>query len=442
MARTILKNSKGQALSSAWNLAWPLMVANVSLPLMAAVDTAVAGRLTGPQPLAAIALGGAWVTLVFWAFGFLRIAMGGLAAQAHGRGNRSENWNLLGQGIGIAMVAGAALSALGWWVIDPWLQGLALEPGLAEQTTAYTAVRWSGAILALAYYALHGWLMGQGNTRALAVILVTTNVLNMALSLAFGLWLDGGVAGIALATVISQGGGVSLALLQVRRQLRGTGPLGWPRWHGASALLRANGWVFVRSLSLLAVFTWFNTQSALLGAMDAAVNAVLLTLLSIAAYALDGFADAAEIQTGQALGRDDGNALKTALWAGAVCSFASALLASVMLAAGATWWVALLSNQAAIAQETLAVFWWLAPLPLVAWVSYFFDGVFIGANRFRAMAGIMLASTALVYFPLWWLTQPMGLSGLWLAFWGWQLARAAAMAWFFRRRLWPTWASA
>ena len=119
-------------------------------------------------------------------------------------------------------------------------------------------------------------------------------------------------------------------------------------------------------------------------------------------------------------------------------SLTSAALASLLLWLGAPWWVGLLSNQAAISDQALAVFWWLAPLPLVAWISYFFDGVFIGANRFKPMAWIMLASTGLVYFPLWYATQGAGLAGLWIAFWGWQLARAGAMACFFKWRLWPS----
>ncbi|WP_420551116.1 MATE family efflux transporter [Litorivicinus lipolyticus] len=437
MIATTPNNSKAQALLAAWKLAWPLIVANASLPLMAAVDTAVAGRLDGPQPLAAIALGGAWVTLVFWAFGFLRIAMGGLAAQAFGRGDRHDSWNLLAQGLVIAVAIGAALSVAGWWLIDPMLARLALEPGLGQQTLAYTGVRWGGAILALAYYALHGWLMGQGNTRALAVVLVATNLINMALSAGLGLWAGQGVAGIALATVLSQLAGVAMAVWLVHRQL-GSLWMGWPNWAGARQLFSANALVFVRALALLAVFTWFNTQSALLSAMDAAVNAILLTLLAVAAYSLDGFADAAEIQTGHAIGRRDPSALRLALWAGAVCSLTSAALASLLLWLGAPWWVGLLSNQAAISDQALAVFWWLAPLPLVAWISYFFDGVFIGANRFKPMAWIMLASTGLVYFPLWYATQGAGLAGLWIAFWGWQLARAGAMACFFKWRLWPS----
>ena len=423
------------AISRSWQLAWPLILANASLPLMGAVDTAVAGRLNGPEPLAAIALGASWITLSFWAFGFLRIAVGGLAAQFAGAQDRQANWNLLGQALILAIALGSLVSWVGLTFVTDQVSSLALAPLLADLTADYLDVRWWGAVLALGMYACHGWLMGQGGTKSLATLLIAVNLTNMFLSIGFALVLDWGVAGIAGATVVSQAVGIIAALWLCRKTL---GPLQGLtlQIRGIQRLLTANGWVLLRALALMSVFTWFNTQSALLSPLDAAANAILLTLLSVAAYALDGFADAAEIETGQALGQRNRLRLKATFQAAAICSLIAATLASMVLLAGQSWWLAALSNQVDIIERAQLMLWWLIPMPLIAWVSYYFDGIFIGANAFKPMATIMLASSV-SYFALWWAFGQTDLAGLWIAFWGFQFIRAAAMAIYFRVRLWP-----
>ena len=421
--------------SRTWSLAWPLILGNASIPLLSLVDTAIAGRIPGAADLAGVALGASWITLIFWAFSFLRQATGGLTAQAVGRDNPIEVMGYLQKGLLVAAGAGTLVIGLGQGLVTPLLSLLDVEPKLQGILHDYLVIRLFGAPFVFALYVVYGWWMGQGRTGSAVTLLMGMNLLNIVFSTWLGWGLGWGAKGIAYGTLMAE---VTTAVLVLAALALRQGEL-WRRWNlsGIGQLLQANGWVMLRTLSLLAVFTWFNTQSAQLGTETAAINAVLLTLLAVAAYALDGFADAAEIQVGHSLGSGRPDWVRLALKYTAACSLISASLASLLLWLFAKDWVAWLVPQPDLIQGVLPWLIYLIPLPLIAWISYWMDGVYIGLNAFKAMAGVMVLSTGLVYFPLNLGLAEHGMQAQWWSFWAWQIARACAMLIVFRVWLMP-----
>ena len=319
---------------------------------------------------------------------------------------------------------------LGHALLAPLLDLLALEANLSERVSAYLDIRLNGAPAALILYVLYGSLIGQGLSKHAVVLLAGMNVLNLGLNAWLGLGLGWGAEGIAWGSLIAEYTAASVALLWLTRldsKLFKTVQL-----QGIGTLLTANAWVMLRTLALLSVMTWMSTKSAQFGAQQAAVTAVLMLLLNVAAYALDGFADAAEIQVGQAIGQGQPDTVKLALSSTAWCSGLSALAASIGLFIAADALVWLLVPQPEIADAIAPWLGYVIPLPLLAWVSYWLDGVFLGFGAFKQMAKVMLISTA-AFFPLQILWGDM--TGLWSAFILWQLIRAGLMFWVYWYRL-------
>ena len=413
-----------------WQLAWPLILGNASIPLLGLADTAIAGRIPGATDLAAISLGASWITLLFWAFSFLRQSTGGLTAQAVGRSDASSRRGLIHKGLVFALAAGLSLMALGHALLAPLLEVLTLETDLANRVSVYLAIRLYGAPAALVLYVLYGSLIGQGLSKHAVVLLAGMNVLNLGLNAWLGLGLGWGAEGIAWGSLIAEYTAAAAALFWLTRM----DPKLFEKWQlkGIRTLLTANAWVMLRTLALLSVMTWMSTKSAQFGEQQAAITAVLMLLLNVAAYALDGFADAAEIQVGQAIGRSQPKTVKLALKSTAWCSGLSALAASIGLFIASEALVWLLVPQPEIADAIQPWLGYVIPLPLIAWVSYWLDGVFLGFGAFKQMAKVMLASTA-VFFPLQILWEDM--TGLWRAFILWQLIRAGLMFWIYWNRL-------
>ena len=213
------QGDRRSAYREAWRLAWPLLVSNISVPLLSAVDTAVVGHLPSPHYLGAVAIGAVVVNLVYFGFGFLRMGTTGLAAQAYGRADRQECLAWLVRGIILALAIAAILGLLARPIIE--FAPLFFEPGprVEGEMRTYIAIRLLGAPAALITLVLLGWLLGLQDARGPMTLLIATNGLNAALDLWFVLGLGWAVAGVAWATVLAEYAGLALGLWLVRRAL-------------------------------------------------------------------------------------------------------------------------------------------------------------------------------------------------------------------------------
>ncbi len=320
-------------------LAFPIVLANLTQPLLSAVDTAVAGHLPGPAYLGGVALGGVFFNFVFWGFGFLRMGTTGLVAQAHGAGDaRALRANVV-RALLLALGIGLALLVLQVPAIRITLALLGASEAVTRMAEIYCHARIWSAPFALANYVVLGTLLGRQQVRLALLLQVFINLVNMVAVLGLVLGAGMGVGGIGAATAAADilGFVLGMALLWL---LRWDGMRGLPPMTRAELLARdawrrlmgLNADIFLHTACLLAAFGWFAHAGAQQGDVILAANALLLNFLTFMAYGLDGFAHAAEALVGAALGARDGRALRSAIRVSTLWSVLGAALFSLVYA--------------------------------------------------------------------------------------------------------------
>ncbi|OLS60922.1 MATE family efflux transporter [Pseudomonas putida] len=423
-----------------WALAAPMILSNISVPLVALVDSTVIGHLPHAHQLGSVAVGASLYTLLVGVLGFLRMGSTGFAAQAAGRSDGDGLRQVLVQGLSLALLFALTLGLLAI-PLSHLALGL-MQPGaeLEQGTRDFFSTRLLGLPAALATYALVGWFLGTQNARAPLMILLTTNLLNIVLNLWFVLGLDWGVVGSARASVISEWVAALLGLALTRPSLRAyPGRVVWPllaRWQNWRPLLSVNRDIFIRSLALQGVFFLITVQGARLGEATVAANALLLNGLLVTAYALDGLAHAVEALCGHAIGARDRDALRRSLTVASSWSLIASLGFALLFLFGGHLFIAMQTDIPSVRETAFEYLPYLALLPLIAVWSYVLDGLFIGATRAREMRNAMLLSVVIA-LPFAWVARDLGNHGLWLAFLLFMAVRGGTlgvMGWRLQRR--------
>ncbi len=398
----------------------PIILSNITTPLVGAVDTAVIGQLGNPATLGGVAIGAQVFQLLFWTFGFLRMGTSGLTAQAKGAGDATEMAATLERALLVACALGALLIVLQQLIAAPILWAMGGSAEVQEAARVYYNWRIWSAPFVFVNYALLGWFIGLGEAgRAFAVQLLL-NLVNIGVSIVLVLWLHWDVAGAGAAAltaeVVASIAGVAVAWFEIRG--RG-GRAGRATVLAAAPLRRlfaVNADIMIRTFCLLIAFSTLTALGARNGDIALAANGVLFDLFGIAAYFLDGFANAAETFVGQAIGARQRARLveaisKTSQWAG-VLSLAASLV--LWLFGGAAIDLMTTSPEVRVAAREFLP--WCALCPLVGFVAFQLDGIFIGATRGPDMRNMMLISLAFFLAATALLVPALGNNGLWLAF--------------------------
>ena len=425
-----------------WMLAWPLLLSNITAPLLGLVDTAVVGHLDSPVYLAAVALGSNVFMFLYFSFNFLRMGTTGFTSQARGAGEATLV--VLLRALLLSTLVGSALILLQPLLSDAalWLLGGSAEvQGLARD---YIGIRILGAPAALGNFALIGFAIGLHRTSVplkMTVLMHSSNVLLDVLLVQ--VW-HFDVRGVAVASAVSEYLGLAGGLFWLRREIFGAAwralPVGALKQVAPMLqLLAVNRDIFIRSLALLTVFFFFTAQGARLGDTVLAANAVLITFLLLLSNTLDGFANAAEALVGDATGRRDRRALGAAVAGTGKWTLIIAAAALLAFVAGGGPLIRLLTDLPGVRDTATTYLPWMLLLPLTASAGFWLDGVFVGATLARQMRNTMMVATAL-FFPVWWLTSGWGNHGLWLAMNLFMASRGVLMGWVWYRRRISAWA--
>jgi MATE family multidrug resistance protein len=398
--------------------AWPIMLGQTTVPLVGLVDTAVIGWTGDAAALAGVALGTAIISFIFWAFGFLRMGMTGLTAQAHGRGAREEVDGLLVRGVAAGVAIGVVLVALQIILVPLAFALLAGGGALDVAAREFVTARFLGTPAALGFYAINGWLFGLGRTRETLALHILVNLVNAVLDMVF-VWQFGmGTRGVGLGTAIAEWVGLAAGIVLVVRIAGPRALLGQRAGflHGAAwkRLFAVNADIMVRTIALLTLFLWLANAGARLGIVQLAANHVLMQLVSIFAFVLDGFAFTAESRVGQAVGRGSRHELRRAIRLTSEFSLGFGLLATLVALVFGGALIDLLTTNAAVREAARAVLPLAALAAIVGVPAWLLDGVFIGATQGRALRNAAILATAL-YIATDLLLRPFGATGLWLA---------------------------
>lgn len=401
-----------------WRLALPMILSNITVPLLGVVDTAVIGHLDSPVYLGGVAVGTTVTSFLFMLLLFLRMSTTGLTAQAFGAGDKMALARALTQPLIIALLAGVLFICLRSPITTLATDLIGGDPKVLQQAALFIQIRWLSAPATLANLVILGWLLGVQYARAPVILLVIGNLVNIVLDLWLVMGLHWGVAGAATATALAEYITLAVGAVMVWRvlKLRGiTTAMLKQSWRGdIQRLLRLNRDIMLRSLMLQLCFASLTVLGARIGPQVVAVNAVLLMFITFTAYALDGFAYAVEAFAGEAHGAKDGSRLLRVWRAACRQALVVALMFSLIYACFGSHIVALLTSIEQLQQAADRYLIWQVILPLAGVWCYLLDGMFIGATRGREMRNSMMVA-ALGYF-LTLLSVPMlGNHGLWLA---------------------------
>ena len=397
-------------------IALPIVLSNATVPILGAVDTGVVGQMGLAAPIGAVGLGAIILAFVYWIFGFLRMGTAGLTAQALGAKEDREVTALLIRGLMIAGVAGLVYIILQIPIFWLAFQASPASKEVESLTQAYMEIRIWGAPATIGAYVITGWLVAAERTKEILILQLWINGLNMALDVWFVLGLGWGVEGVAIATLIAEWSGLALGLWMCRGAFRGTA------WRDSRLIFEArrlkkmasvNSDIMIRSILLEIGFTYFIFRSSGFDDVTLAANQILIQFLFITAYAMDGFAFAAEALVGNALGARNRGALRQ----GAIISFKWGMICVVILAAAFWFGGVAIINIMTTSEEVRTVAYgfliWIALTPPLGCPSWMLDGIFIGATRARDMRNAMLISLPIFLIVAQILVPAFGNHGLW-----------------------------
>ncbi|MGB7299654.1 MAG: MATE family efflux transporter [Burkholderiaceae bacterium] len=421
-------------------LALPIILSNLSVPLVGLVDTAVMGRLDDPAYIGAVALGATVFAFLFWAFGFLRMGTTGMVSQAWGRRDGQAMRDVIMRNCVLAMVFGGLILLLRLPLVQLAAWAFPASEVVETAMRQYYQIRVFSAPATLLNYVMVGVFVGMQRTSFVLVAQLVLNLTNAALSIVFVLGLGWGIEGVAIASVIAEYLALICSVLLLRRVLVGLSGQ-WPvdsvfSLNRYLPLLSLNADIFVRTLCLIFGFAWFNAKSAGFGDVTLAGNAVIMQLVHLLAYGLDGFAHAAESLVGGAVGSKRRDEFRWAIRATTQWAALTAFAYTVVFAVFGTDMVALLTTIESVRVQAGEYLLWLIAMPLIAVWSYQLDGIFVGALRTRQMRNAMVLATGLYLLFSWPAIAWGGNHGLWLAIAVFYVLRAATLGWFLRHGDW------
>jgi multidrug resistance protein, MATE family len=423
-------------------MAWPIILANVTVPLLGAVDTAVVGHLPEPYYIGAVAIGAMLFNYIYHLFNCLRMGTTGPTAQARGAGDHAEVRAMIARALLLAGVIGGVIVLLqlpiirfAFWVIEASAE-------VEHYAREYFLIRLWSMPAVLGSYAIFGWFYGLKNVRTPLVVQVFVNCLNIVLAMLFVFVFKWGVPGVAAASLIAEYAGLLLGLNSVGRTLREL-----PRDNASGRqsklldpvqlrrMVTINGDIVLRTVCVVSVLGFFMAKSAELGDVQLAANQVLHHFLIFTSFALDGVAHAAEAILGESVGRRDRAAFLhdmrvVFLWSGVV----GVINILIYLVAGHAI-IALMTSIPEVRAAAANYLWWPTLMPLASVWAYTYDGVYLAATRTRIMRNTMIASFMVFLAALYLLLPLIGNAGLWIAVSGFLAGRAVLLHLFFHRVL-------
>ncbi|ABI78199.1 putative DNA-damage-inducible protein F [Hyphomonas neptunium ATCC 15444] len=425
MTTSILTRSRALA------LAWPIMLAQVATATTGIVDTAVMGRYGTAAELAAVGLAAVVFNFLYWGFGFLRMATTGLTAQADGAGDTGETNAILKR----ALLLGGGLGLL-ILITFPLVSHFSLalfqaDAPVEAEAAAYFWGRIWGAPAALMGFAITGWLIGTGRTRALLAVQIGMNAVNGGLDFLFVAVFDWGPAGIGVGTAMAEWAALALGLVIVRSAL---GPGGQLLDRAKlTSLISANRDIMIRTLALLFSFAWFVNSGAQQGIAVMAGNQVLLQFIAVSAFVLDAFAFVAEKEAGAAYGARDRARLVRAMRVTSELALACGALFSLVFWLGGGAVIHAFILDPAARDAALAYLPWCAAVPFIGVAAWQLDGLFLGTTQGPAVRNAgMLAMAAYLVTDLT-LAPAFNNAGVWTAFLLSYVYRAGALALYWPR---------
>lgn len=412
-------------------LAIPSILANITVPLVGMVDIAISGRLGDVAAIGAIALGSMLFDLLYWNFGFLRIGTGGLTAQAYGRRDLKESIRYFTQGIATALVSAFFLIGIQWLFIEGAFLVIDSSEQVETLVREYFFIRIWAAPATLSLFVFKGWFIGMQNTVSPMATDITVNVVNLVSSYILAFHTPLGFAGIAIGTVIAQYSGLLLSIVillsRYRKLLRYVHIREELRLEYMKHFYVVNGNLFIRSLCFMLIYCGFTSLAARYGETELAVSSIIMKLLMLYSYFLDGFAYAGEALTGKYIGARDKSSLALAIRLLFVWTAILAIVSTVLYWAGGEWMIGMMTTEKSVIEASQPYLIWLILMPSLSCVAFMWDGIYIGATASVPIRNCMIWACIAFYATYFSLKEAIGPQALYTAYFAHIVTRAVYM---------------
>ncbi|WP_455511596.1 MATE family efflux transporter [Butyricimonas paravirosa] len=402
------------------HLAIPSIVSNITVPLLGLVDVTIVGHLGATAYIGAIAVGGLLFNILYWNFGFLRMGTSGLTSQAYGRKDKDAEIRVLVQAVSVGLFSALAMLILQYPIERLAFRLLDTSAEVEQYAVTYFRICIWGAPAVLAQYGFTGWFIGMQNSRYPMYIAIVMNVINIVCSSCFVFLFGMKVEGVALGTVVAQYSGVIMAWglwFYNYKELRGR-----ITFRGSLQLIAmrrffaVNRDIFLRTLCLIGVTTFFTSTGARQGDVILAVNTLLMQLFTLFSYIMDGFAYAGEALSGRYVGACNLVQLKRAVKALFGWGVGLSLVFTLLYGIGGESFLGLLTNDTVVIETAGHYFYWVLAIPLAGFAAFLWDGILIGATATRFMLWAMLVASGSFFVIYYCFSGATNNHMLWLAF--------------------------
>ena len=402
------------------HLAIPSIVSNITVPLLGLVDVTIVGHLGATAYIGAIAVGGLLFNILYWNFGFLRMGTSGLTSQAYGRKDKEAEIRVLVQAVSVGLFSALAMLILQYPIERLAFRLLDTSAEVEQYAVSYFRICIWGAPAVLAQYGFMGWFIGMQNSRYPMYIAIVMNVINIVCSSCFVFLFGMKVEGVALGTVVAQYSGVMMAWwlwFYNYKELRGR-----ITFRGSLQLIAmrrffaVNRDIFLRTLCLIGVTTFFTSTGARQGDVILAVNTLLMQLFTLFSYIMDGFAYAGEALSGRYVGACNLVQLKRAVKALFCWGVVLSLVFTLLYGIGGENFLGLLTNDTVVIETAGHYFYWVLAIPLAGFAAFLWDGILIGATATRFMLWAMLVASGSFFVIYYCFSGATNNHMLWLAF--------------------------
>lgn len=401
-------------------LAGPSILANITVPMVGMVDLAIAGRLGSAATIGAMAIGTMLFDLLYWNLGFLRAGTSGFTAQAFGRRDFPDAIKILVQAVSTALFSALFIWAIQYIFVEASFMILDTSPELEKLAKTYFYIRIWAAPATLSQFAFKGWFIGMQNTISPMILDVLVNVINLLLCILLALKMGMGISGIALGTVIAQYIGLTTAIvimfLYYRKLFKYINIKASLKLKEMKSFFSLNGNLFIRSICFLMVYAGFTSLAAKYGDTLLAVSTIMMKLMLLYSYFVDGFAYAGEALAGRYIGaRDLPSLKKTIKWIFVWCIGISAVSTLAYFFAGEPLFRLMTNNEIVViaAREFLP---WLLLMPVISCIAFTWDGIYLGATASKAIRDTMVVS-AIVFFACYYIFEGrFGIQALWIGY--------------------------
>ncbi|MFV0419110.1 MAG: MATE family efflux transporter [Dysgonomonas sp.] len=401
-------------------LAIPNIVSNITVPLLGMVDMYIVGHLDSEDYIGAIALATMLFNFIYWSFSFLRMGTSGFAAQAYGAEDYREQTNILLRSLAVAMGAGILVVLLQYFITLIGFHFLDAGPGVKRFALEYFQIYVWAAPAVLGTYTFNGWYIGMQNAKIPMFVAIGVNVVNIALSFLFVYGLSMKIDGVALASACAQYTGFFSFLLMWNIKY------GWLKqyinlnilknWRSYIPFFKVNSDIFIRTMALVAVTTFFMSASAKSGKNVLAVNALLMQMFILFSYMMDGFAYAAEALTGKFIGANNRGQLKALVKRLFIWGVVIASLFTLVYGFFLDSILSLLTDKQSIIELSKQYQFWVMLIPVAGFSAFLWDGVFVGATASHQMRNSMLIAVC-SFFAIYFVFNHISANNiLWLAF--------------------------